>query len=115
MGEVWSIEFTDRCYDWIETLDEVKKNRVYGLIELLSQKGNMLRGGYSAELLNASKIIPALLELRLEVQKRKLRILYCFHPVTRKTIVLLLGGDKTNDKRWYEKNIPIAEREWLSL
>jgi hypothetical protein len=30
--------------------------------------------------------------------------------------VLLIGGDKTGNDRWYEQNVPIADRlydEWL--
>jgi hypothetical protein len=35
------------------------------------------------------------------------RILYAFDP--RRTAILLLGGDKTGDNRWYEKNVPRAD------
>jgi hypothetical protein len=34
--------------------------------------------------------------------------LYAFDP--RRCAILLLGGNKTGDGRWYEKNIPVAER-----
>jgi len=34
--------------------------------------------------------------------------LYAFDP--RRAAILLIGGDKTGDDRWYEKNVPIADR-----
>lgn len=36
------------------------------------------------------------------------RILYVFDP--RRNALLLLGGDKTGDDRWYEENVPRAEQ-----
>jgi hypothetical protein len=38
---------------------------------------------------------------------RPLRISYAFDP--RRTAVLLIGGDKTGDARFYERMIPIAD------
>jgi hypothetical protein len=35
-------------------------------------------------------------------------VLYVFDP--RRVAILLLGGDKTGDDRWYEKNVPLADR-----
>lgn len=36
------------------------------------------------------------------------RVLYAFDP--RRVAVLLIGGNKTGDNRWYETYIPIADR-----
>ena len=33
---------------------------------------------------------------------------YIFDP--RRVALLLLGGDKTGDDRWYEKNVPLADQ-----
>jgi hypothetical protein len=33
--------------------------------------------------------------------------LYAFDP--RRAAILLLGGDKTGDNRWYEENVPKAD------
>lgn len=35
-------------------------------------------------------------------------MLYAFDP--RRSAVLLIGGDKTGDNRWYERMVPIADR-----
>jgi hypothetical protein len=35
-------------------------------------------------------------------------VLYAFDP--RRTAILLIGGDKTGDDRWYQTYVPIAEK-----
>jgi hypothetical protein len=39
---------------------------------------------------------------------RPYRVLYAFDP--RRTAILLLGGTKKGDNRWYEVNVPFAEK-----
>ncbi len=52
----------------------------------------------------------ALRELRTQVEGDPLGTLYAFDPS--RQAVLLIGGDKTGDDRFYERMIPIAERIW---
>jgi hypothetical protein len=47
-------------------------------------------------------------ELRIQHQGRPLRTLYAFD--LRRTAILLLGGDKTGDERWYEMHVPLADQ-----
>ena len=47
-------------------------------------------------------------ELRTQSRGRPLRTFYAFDP--RRCAILLIGGDKTGDKRFYEKMLPQAER-----
>ena len=47
-------------------------------------------------------------ELRTQSGGRPLRTLYAFDPL--RTGILLLGGDKSGDDRWYEKFVPVADR-----
>jgi hypothetical protein len=46
-------------------------------------------------------------ELRIQHGGRPLRVLYAFDP--RRTAILLLGGDKSVDDRWYDRLIPAAD------
>ena len=39
---------------------------------------------------------------------RPYRVLYAFDP--RRCAILLIGGDKTGDDRWYEKYVSTADR-----
>jgi hypothetical protein len=47
-------------------------------------------------------------ELRIQHAGRPYRVLYAFD--SRRSAILLLGGDKTGDERWYERHIPIADQ-----
>ena len=47
-------------------------------------------------------------ELRIQHQGRPFRVLYAFDP--RRATILLIGGDKTGNKRWYEIYVPLADR-----
>jgi hypothetical protein len=46
-------------------------------------------------------------ELRIQHEGRLYRVLYAFDP--RRTAILLIGGDKTGNDRWYEQYVPLAD------
>ena len=46
-------------------------------------------------------------ELRVQSGGRPLRVFYAFDP--RRMVILLIGGDKTGDRRFYERMIPVAD------
>ena len=50
---------------------------------------------------------PNMRELRIQHQGRPYRVLYAFDP--RRAGVLLIGGDKTGNSRWYEEFVPKAD------
>lgn len=52
----------------------------------------------------------ALRQLRIQSQGRPLRVFYAFDP--KRQAVLLIGGDKTGDARFYETMVSLAERIW---
>jgi hypothetical protein len=47
-------------------------------------------------------------ELRAQSRGKPLRIFYAFD--RRRMAILLIGGDKTGDKPFYDRMIPIADR-----
>ena len=47
-------------------------------------------------------------ELRTQHQGRPLRTFFAFDP--RRAAILLIGGDKTGDARFYDRMIPEADR-----
>ncbi len=47
-------------------------------------------------------------ELITQAHGRPLRTFYAFDP--RRKAILLIGGDKTGDKRYYDRMIPLADR-----
>ena len=46
-------------------------------------------------------------ELRIQHRGCPYRVLYAFDP--RRAAILLFGGDKTGNDRWYDENIPLAD------
>ena len=46
-------------------------------------------------------------ELRIQHEGRPYRVLYAFDP--RRAALLLIGGDKTGNNRWYEQYLPLAD------
>jgi hypothetical protein len=46
-------------------------------------------------------------ELRIQHEGRPYRVLYAFD--SRRVAVLLIGGDKTGNNRWYEDFVPRAD------
>lgn len=47
-------------------------------------------------------------ELRADISDRAYRMIYTFDP--KRNAIMLLGGDKSGVKRWYEKAIAKAEK-----
>jgi hypothetical protein len=47
-------------------------------------------------------------ELRVQSGGKPIRIFYAFDP--RRTAILLIGGDKTGDDRFYDRMIPVADK-----
>lgn len=80
--------------------------RVVGLLEA---KGVALGFPYSSAIVGSRY---ALRELRVQSAGRPLRIVYAFDPKRR--AVLILGGDKTGDERFYERIISRGEAIWES-
>jgi len=102
----WEVEYTDEFENWWISLDEAEQEDVAATVELLEAKGPKLPFPYSSGI-NGSKH-SHMRELRIQHSGRPYRTLYAFDP--RRAAILLLGGDKTGDDRWYDENIPIADR-----
>jgi hypothetical protein len=98
---------TDEFTSWFDGLDDQATKSVVHGVDLLAQLGLALGHPYSSAINGAS--IP-LRELRIQAGGRPLRVFYAFDPA--RQAVLLIGGDKTGEKRFYESMIPIAERLW---
>ncbi|MBZ0186674.1 MAG: type II toxin-antitoxin system RelE/ParE family toxin, partial [Candidatus Obscuribacterales bacterium] len=58
---------------------------------------------------HSAELIAKFLRIYIAVNRRApIRILFAFDP--KQQAVIILGGSKQNDKRWYNTNIPIAEK-----
>lgn len=106
MSAGWDVEYTDEFGRWWESLSEGEQESVAASVGLLEECGPMLGYPHSSGV-RASRH-GHMRELRTQHDGRPLRTLYAFDP--RRAAILLLGGDKTGDDRWYEINVPVADR-----
>ena len=102
----WDIEVTDAFERWWDALNDSEQQDVRAAIELLEVRGPALRFPYCSAVITSRH--NQMRELRVQHQGRPYRVLYAFDP--RRTALILLGGDKTGKDRWYEVNVPIADK-----
>jgi len=102
----WEIEFTDEFGEWWDALTEEEQDAVAIKVGLLRQLGPALRRPHSGSI--SSSRHSSMKELIIQQAGRPYRVLYAFDP--RRAAILLMGGDKTGDERWYEKFVPLADR-----
>ncbi len=106
MSSKWVVEYTDELGAWWEGLTENEQESIDASVRLLEDQGPNL-GFPHCSGINGSKHAH-MRELRVQHAGRPYRILYAFDP--RRAAIMLLGGDKTGDKRWYEVQVPMADR-----
>jgi hypothetical protein len=102
----WDIEYTDDFGDWWATLSEAEQEDVTAVVDLLEARGPQLGYPFSSEIRGSRH--GHLRELRIQHAGRPYRVLYAFDP--RRSAILLVGGDKTGQDRWYTVAIPRADR-----
>lgn len=102
----WEIEFTDEFGAWWDGLGDGEQESVRASVKLLGELGPNLRFPHTSGI-NGSRH-GHMRELRVQHGGRPYRLLFAFDP--RRCAILLLGGDKTGNDRWYDENVPIADR-----
>lgn len=101
-----NVEYTNEFGFWWDSLHEGEKEDVAAIVGLLEEKGSQLSFPFSSGVVGSN--YPRMRELRVQSKTNPLRILYAFDP--RRSAILLIGGNKRGDNRWYKKYIPIADR-----
>jgi len=101
----WEVEYTDEFEAWWAGLTGDEQESVAAYVELLEKRGPQLPHPYSSGVLDSRH--GHMRELRIQHAGRPYRVLYAFDP--RRVAILLIGGDKTGDDRWYEKFVPLAD------
>jgi len=101
----WEVEFTDEFLSWWDGLTEAEQVAVNAKVILLQKIGPNLPRPH-ADLVHSSRY-PNMKELRIQHSGRPYRVLFAFDP--RRCAILLVGGDKTGNDRWYDVFVPIAD------
>ena len=102
----WEVEYTNEFGDWWGTLSEAEQESLAASVRLLEERGPNLGFPHSSGI-NGSRH-SHMRELRTQHEGRPYRTLYAFDP--RRSAILLIGGDKTGDERWYDVHVPVADR-----
>jgi hypothetical protein len=102
----WEVEVTDQFKEWWQTLDEEQQDAVAIKVLLLQEFGPALGTPHSSDIKGSRH--GRMRELRAQQAGRPLRVLYAFDP--RRAAILLIGGDKTGNDRFYTEYAPIADR-----
>jgi len=103
---MWEVEFTDEFGEWWNTLDEDEQESLTASVKVLQVLGPAL-GRPHADTVKDSKH-KNMKELRTQHQGRPLRTFYAFDP--QRHAILLIGGDKTGNKKFYKRMIPLADK-----
>ena len=98
---------TDEFKTWYEALSMGEQESVFRVVTLLEARGVSLGYSYSSAIESSRH---GLRELRIQHQGRPYRVFYAFDH--ERKAVLLLGGDKGGNDRFYEQSVPRADTLW---
>ena len=101
----YEVEYTDEFEEWWNEISEDEQDSVAVKVELLERLGPQLPHPHSSGIQGSRH--SHMRELRIQHQGEPYRVLYAFDP--RRMAVLLLGGCKAGDDRWYDKMVPVAD------
>jgi hypothetical protein len=104
----WEVLFAEEFAQWLDTVEVGLRTRIAAHVELPERFGPRL-GRPRVDTIKGSAYAN-LKELRVQYRREPWRILFAFDP--RRRAVLLVGGTKTGDKRWYEEQVRIAEERY---
>ena len=105
-GAMWNIEYTDEFATWWYGLSESEQVSLDASVRLLEALGPSLSRPHVDSIKGSRH--SNMKELRTQSSGKPLRTLFAFDP--RRSAILLVGGDKTGDDRFYERMVPEADR-----
>jgi hypothetical protein len=101
----WEVEFSDEFEWWWDALSAAEQKSVDFTVSPLQRAGPALKMPHSSGVETSRH--RHMRELRIQHQGRPYRVLYAFDP--RRAAMLLIGGDKTGNNRWYGEYVPVAD------
>ena len=100
------VKYTNEFRNRWDTLTESEQEDVAATVGLLSKFGLQLPYPYSSGVEISSH--GRMRELRVQSSGKPIRVFYAFDP--RRVAVLLIGGHKTSEKRFYERYALLADK-----
>ncbi len=102
----WDVEYSNEFGDWWAKLDEIEQDNIVASVGLLAEDGPGLQFPYSSGIKESRH--QHMRELRIQSGGKPIRIFYAFDP--RRAAILLIGGAKTGDNRFYKRFVPVADQ-----
>jgi hypothetical protein len=102
----WEVEYTDEFGAWWESLAAEEQYSIRAAVIALGERGPSLGRPHVDSIKNSK--FPNMKELRAQHAGEPYRILFAFDP--RRAAILLIGGNKVGNNRWYKEFVPIADK-----
>jgi hypothetical protein len=104
--DMWEVEYTDEFEEWWLTLNEKEQAAIDSGVSLIMEFGPSLKFPHSSEIKQSR--YGNMRELRRQSEGKPLRVFYAFDP--RRTAILLIGGNKTENDRFYDSMVPKVDK-----
>ena len=102
----WEVEFTHEFARWWDALTADEQADIAHYVKELECRGPELSFPYSSSIKGSRH--GAMRELRVQSGGKPIRIFYAFDPT--RTAILLIGGQKGGNDRFYDQFIDLADR-----
>lgn len=102
---MWNVVTTPEFTEWFDDIDQEAQVDIREKVRILEALGPQL-GRPLVDTIKESRHTN-MKELRVQSNGRPFRVFFAFDP--KRNAVLLIGGDKTGDSRFYKKMIPKAD------
>ena len=102
----YEVEYTDDFETWWAALSETEQVSVTSSIGLLEDRGPLLGFPHSSGITGSKH--SQMRELRIQHAGDPYRVFYAFDP--RRVAILLIGGCKVGNDRFYDEMVPRADR-----
>jgi hypothetical protein len=104
----WEVLLDENFAAWLDELDIDLRNEILVRVRLLQERGPQLGRPYVDTVKGSD--VSNMKELRVQFRSDPWRILFAF--ASGRSAILLVGGNKRGDKRWYKTHIPIADERF---
>ncbi|MBW4570310.1 MAG: type II toxin-antitoxin system RelE/ParE family toxin [Tolypothrix carrinoi HA7290-LM1] len=104
----WNIIFDPDLRIWFYQQEQGFQDETFAVLSVLAECGPTL-GRPRVDTLEGS-CFNNMKELRIQYKGEPWRILFAFDP--KRQAILLVGGNKSSNKRWYKENMPIADKRY---
>lgn len=104
----WKILLDESFDDWLHDQSDEVHREILAIVGILRQRGPQLTRPHADTLKGSS--LRNLKELRIQIGGDPWRVLFVFDP--ERAAILLFGGRKDDDPKWYRNAIRIAEQRY---